>query len=124
MTQSEVRAYKYILDELAGKKGWDKGQIATQQTAYGSGKLALLYPFFENKGFIFQGYVDDSSAALEVNTRMKAGATGEFILQSTSGIQVRSYAETIYYIADTGAVWAKPLVFRESNMLGQGTSEV
>ena len=34
MAQSEVRAYKYILDELAGKKGWNKGQILTQQECH------------------------------------------------------------------------------------------
>lgn len=105
-----------------GVAGWDKSQVKTQQTAYASDDLAPYFPFHRNRGMIFQGYVDDSTAALNANTRMKANTTGEFLTQAV-GTQYRTYAQTLYYNADTGASYANVLVFYESNMLGGGTTQ-
>lgn len=104
-----------------GVAGWHKAQLATQQTAYAQYDLGIIYAFFMNKGMIFQGYVDDSTANLNVGIKMKANTTGEFLLRDHA--QYRVYAQTIYYIADTGASYAKCLVFREADMIGGGTTQ-
>lgn len=106
-----------------GVAGWDKTQVSTQQTAYASADLAPYFLFHRNRGMVFQGYVDDSTANLNADYRMKANTTGEFLMQATSGTQYRTYAQMLYYNADTGASYANLLVMYESNMLGQGTSE-
>lgn len=91
-----------------GVAGWDKTQVATQQTAYGSGDLIPVYPFHENPGAIFQGYVTDSGAAINADVAWDAGAVGVF---EVAGADFRNYAATLYYIADTGASYDNVIVF-------------
>lgn len=91
-----------------GVSGFDKSQVKTQQTAYGSGDLIPVYPFNSNPGAYFQGYITDSAAIVDADAIFDAGAVGVF---EGSGADFRDYAALLYYNADTGAAYDNVLVF-------------
>ena len=90
-----------------GVSGWDKSQITTQQTPYASGDLIPVYPFISNPGAYFQGYLTDSTAAVEPDAMWDAGGAGVF---EPSAADVREYAGSLYYNADTAASYDNVLV--------------
>ena len=86
-----------------GVAGWDKTQVARDSTnvyhcAYASGDLIPVYPFAENAGAIFQGYVADTNGNWNADAPCDAGAVGTFL---TGDLANRIYARVLYYIADT-----------------------
>lgn len=86
-----------------GVAGWDKTQVARDGTdqfhcAYAAADLIPVYPFVENPGAIFQGYVSDTNGAWAGDGPCDAGATGSFL---TGDLANRIYARALYYIADT-----------------------
>ena len=98
-----------------GVTGWDKAQIATQQTAYASGDLIPVYPFASNPGAIFQGYWTDTAAAISGDGPCDAGNTGVF---ETADLEYNVYARMLYYVADTGAAYDKCLVMYIAQGMG------
>lgn len=86
-----------------GVAGWDKAQVARDgankyHCAYASADLIPVYPFAENPGAIFQGYVSDTNGAWNADHYLDAGATGSFL---TADMANKVYARVLYYIADT-----------------------
>lgn len=83
-----------------GVAGWDKTQTAAQSTAYATADLIPVYPFAENPGAIFQGYVKDTDGNMNADTDLDAGAvTGSFKRSAAQAFPI--YAMCLYYIADT-----------------------
>ena len=81
-----------------GVSGWDRTQLTAQTDNYASGDLIPVYPFAENSGAIFQGYVADTNGNWAGDGPCDAGATGGFL---TGDLANRIYARSLYYIADT-----------------------
>lgn len=90
-----------------GVPGWDRTQIATQQTTYAQYDLIPVYPFAGNPGAIFQAYWTDSAAAISADAPADAGASGVF---ETADEAYPVHARMLYYIGDTGANYDKCLV--------------
>ena len=98
-----------------GVSGWDRAQIATQQTAYASADLIPVYPFASNPGAIFQAYWTDTAAAVNADGPADAGGVGVF---ETGDYDHRLYARMLYYVADTGASYDKCLVMYIAQGMG------
>jgi hypothetical protein len=86
-----------------GVLGHDRTQLAstwTSSVVYGSSDIAPVYPFAENPGMYFQGYVTDTNGNWDANHYLDAGADGSFL---TADLANRVYAYNLYYVADTTA---------------------
>jgi len=86
-----------------GVAGFDKTQISRDgankySTAYASADLIPVYPFAENPGAYFQGYVADTNGNWNADHYCDAGATGAFL---TADLANKVYSRVLYYIADT-----------------------
>jgi hypothetical protein len=91
-----------------GVLGWDKTQIATNETTYTANDLIPCYPFAENPGMYFQGRVADTNGNWNAGGPIDAGAAGVF---ETGDYANKIYAFALYYIADTTAT-AQNLVMK------------
>lgn len=86
-----------------GVLGHDRTQLAatwTSSVVYAATDIAPVYPFAENPGMIFQGYVSDTNGNWNVDHYLDAGAAGSFL---TADLANKVYARNLYYVADTDA---------------------
>lgn len=87
-------------EEGYGVVGWDRSQISTQSSTYDTGDAIPVYPFAENPGMIFQGYVADTDGAWNAGNQLDAAASGGF---ADADLANRVYSYNLYYVADTAA---------------------